>query len=440
MNHAHPSLRRRAEAQNQLALRELAQTAPELTPQAAQLLIHELRVHQIELEMQNDELRRTQVELDLLGARYFDLYDLAPVGYCSIDADGLLTEVNLHAATLLDIPRAQLVRQRVSQLIFKTDQDIYYHCRRTLLETSQAQRCELRLMRGHKLPVWVSMVIVESQSPDGTTGIRMVLADISERRALDDALQEKNVELEAARRAAETANLAKSEFLSGMSHELRTPLSAILGFAQLMAFGALDAPQQASINQILRAGWYLLELIDDMLDMALIESGQFTLALEPTSLNEVLQASEKLTQEQAEQGRITVSFLPLARPVFLNADAVRTQQVLGNLLSNAIRYNTPGGMVEVSCSERGTGRIRVRVRDTGPGLSGEKMGQLFQPFNRQNQENRPNQGAGIGLAMSQRLVALMGGEMGVESTVGVGSVFWFELHLAPDQASDLVPP
>ena len=425
-------LRRRAEERSQLAPTRLTNKVPELTPEEAQLLIHELRVHQIELEMQNDELRRTQIELDLLRARYFDLYDLAPVGYCSINPDGLLVEVNLQAATLLGIPRANLIRLRISQLILKTDQDIYYHCRRQLLATDQAQRCELRMVRGDQSPVWVSLVIIGAQNPDGTIGIRMVVVDISERKTLDNALQEKNMELERARQVAETANLAKSKFLSSMSHELRTPLNAILGFAQLMALGEPNAAQQASLHQILRAGWYLLELIDDILDMALIESGKLVLSLDTTSLNEVLQACEEMIQTQAQQSHITVSFLPLAHPVFLNADASRVRQVLINLLSNAIIYNTKDGAVEVSCSQRGAGRVRIQVRDTGHGLPAEVVGQLFQPFNRLGQEKGPTTGTGIGLVMSQRLVKLMGGDIGVESTVGVGSVFWFELNLAPD--------
>jgi signal transduction histidine kinase len=199
-----------------------------------------------------------------------------------------------------------------------------------------------------------------------------------------------------------------------------------------MALGEPNAAQQASIHQILRAGWYLLELIDDILDMALIESGKLVLSLEATSLNEVLQGCEEMIQTQAQQNHITVSFLPPAHPVFLNADASRVRQVLINLLSNAIKYNTKNGAVEVSCSQRGAGRVRVQVRDTGHGLPAEVVSQLFQPFNRLGQEKGLTTGTGIGLVMSQRLVKLMGGDIGAESTVGVGSVFWFELNLAPD--------
>jgi PAS domain S-box-containing protein len=275
-------------------------------------------------------------------------------------------------------------------------------------------------------------------------GVFAAARDVTELKRLDQVLQEKNVELESAMEVADKANLAKSDFLSSMSHELRSPLNAILGFAQLMESGSpppLPA-QKASIEQILQAGWYLLELINEILDLALIESGKLSLSLEPISLPDVLLDCQAMIEPQAQKTGIRVSFPQFDNPCFVNADRTRLKQVLVNLLSNGMKYNRVGGTVEVTCRATSAQRLRISVQDTGKGLSAEQRAQLFQPFNRLGQEASTEEGTGIGLVVSKRLVELMGGEIGVESTVGVGSVFWFELDLAaaPQLASDADEP
>ena len=275
-------------------------------------------------------------------------------------------------------------------------------------------------------------------------GVVAVARDITERKRLDQALQDNNVELESAKSAAEKANLAKSDFLSSMSHELRSPLNAILGFAQLMESGTpLPTPSQtSSINQILQAGWYLLELINEILDLAVIESGKVMLSLEPMALQEVLRDCEAMIEPQAQKNSIHISFPNVETLYFVHADRTRVKQVLINLLSNAIKYNRKDGAVEVSCNSVFPGRIRISVRDTGEGLSPDKIAQLFQPFNRLGQETSTEEGTGIGLVVSKRLTELMGGNIGVSSTVGVGSVFWIELNAtsAPQLVVDSEKP
>jgi len=269
----------------------------------------------------------------------------------------------------------------------------------------------------------------------------------AERAVLDQALRDKNVELESARQAADKANLAKSEFLSSMSHELRSPLNAILGFAQLMESGVPPptASQKASIDQILHGGWYLLELINEILDLALIESGKLSLSMEPIALPDVLLDCQAMIEPQAQKSDIRISFPQFSAPCFVNADRTRVKQVIVNLMSNAIKYNRVGGTVEVTCKKVAAQRLRISVRDSGEGLSAEKVTQLFQPFNRLGQEVGAEEGTGIGLVVSKRLVELMGGEIGAQSIVGTGSVFWFELNLvaapqfATDSDSPLVP-
>ena len=252
-------------------------------------------------------------------------------------------------------------------------------------------------------------------------------AEITERRRVESELNE-------AIAVAEKANLAKSDFLSSVSHELRTPLNAILGFAQLMESGSPPptTSQKRSIEQILKAGWYLLELINEILDLALIESGKLSLSLEPISLTEVVRECQVMIGPQAQKSGIRLVFPQVEVPYFVNADRTRVKQVFINLLSNAIKYNKAGGAVDVAYTASTPGRIRIRVRDTGEGLTPEKMAHLFKPFNRLGKETGVEEGTGIGLMVSKQLVELMGGVIGVESTVGEGSVFWFELNVTEE--------
>jgi PAS domain S-box-containing protein len=261
-------------------------------------------------------------------------------------------------------------------------------------------------------------------------GVVAAARDVTERRRLDQVLQETNVELERAKIAAEKANLAKSDFLSSMSHELRSPLNAILGFAQLMES---DSPpptpsQQESTAQILKAGWHLLTLINEILDLAKVESGQVPMSEEPVSLSDVMRECHGMIEPQAQLKDIRLTFPPLDALNFVRADRTRLKQVLINLLSNAIKYNSKPGRVEVDFSASAPGRMRVSISDTGAGLHPDQLGQLFQAFNRLGQEAGGQEGTGIGLVVAKRLVELMGGTIGVESTVGTGSTFWFELN------------
>jgi PAS domain S-box-containing protein len=271
-------------------------------------------------------------------------------------------------------------------------------------------------------------------------GVFAAARDVTERKRWDQVLHENTLELETAKAVAEKANLAKSDFLSSMSHELRSPLNAVLGFAQLMES---DTPpptpsQKASIDQILHAGWYLLELINEILDLSVIESGRLSLSLEPVSLPEVMLECQAMIEPQALKRGITMTFPDFTAPCFIKADRTRLKQVLINLLSNAIKYNQTGGSVVVDCVPSTAERIRISVKDSGAGLSPEKLAQLFQSFNRLGQEASGEEGTGIGLVVSKRLVELMEGTIGVESVVGTGSVFWIELISEGDPHAEYI--
>jgi len=277
---------------------------------------------------------------------------------------------------------------------------------------------------------WANVVYTAIRDQSGNLrGYAKLTRDLTERKRLDQVLQEKNAELESAKSVAEKANRAKSDFLSSMSHELRTPLNAILGFAQLLEAGSpppTDA-QKIRLHQIIKAGWYLLELINEILDLALIESGKLSLSREPVALIDVIIECQAMIEPQAQQRNIKLTFIPFDETWFASADRTRVKQVLINLLSNAIKYNREHGTVEVKCIESTPERLRISVKDTGEGLAPEKLAQLFQPFNRLGQESSCEEGTGIGLVVTKQLVELMGGAIGVESTVGVGSEFWIDL-------------
>jgi PAS domain S-box-containing protein len=285
---------------------------------------------------------------------------------------------------------------------------------------------------GSLFPAIVSITALRDDFGD-IIGYLLIGTDNSVRKQVE-------LELHNAMAIAEKANLAKSDFLSNMSHELRTPLSAILGFAQLIESGSPTPTisQKRSIDQILQAGWYLLELINEILDLALIESGKLSLSLEPISLVEVMHECRAMIEPQAQKRGISVAFPQFEFSYFVKANRTRVKQVLVNLLSNAIKYNKVGGTVVVDWLASTPGRIRICVKDSGEGLTPDKLTQLFQPFNRLGQEANAEEGTGIGLVTTKRLVELMGGVIGAESTVGKGSVFWFEMNLtaAPEPGAD----
>jgi PAS domain S-box-containing protein len=276
------------------------------------------------------------------------------------------------------------------------------------------------------------LVFDELGCPIGVIGVHM---DITDRKQTVVALQQA-IEL------AEAASRSKSEFLSRMSHELRTPMNAILGFAQLLEMSRkepLTPAQKERVKQIVKGGQHLLDLINEILDISRIEANRLQISPEPVSIRESIQEVIDLTMPLAAKHQIhlVTAFDGIDLNSFVMADRQRLKQVLLNLLGNAVKYNFDGGSVFVACQQAGSKGWRIAITDTGPGISQENLGRLFMPFERLVTDQSNVEGTGLGLTLAKRLVELMHGQIGVESTVGGGSTFWIELPQAESQLSRL---
>jgi PAS domain S-box-containing protein len=347
--------------------------------------------------------------------------------FVMLDPDGRVVSWNAGAQRLKGYSAEEIVGQHFSR--FYPLQDIERGApQRDLAAVLAKGRFEDEGWRVRKdgSTFWANVIFTSIRDRTGKLrGFAKLVRDLTERRQVE-------AEIARARAAAEKNNLASADFLSGMSHELRTSLNAILGFAQLMESEAPPPTpaQKESIAKIEQAGWYLLELVNEILDLAMIESGRLSWSLEPTSLTEVMLECQTAIEPQAQKSGIRMTFPQVDSPCFIKADRTRVKQVLINLLSNAIKYNQAGGSVVVECSASTPQRLRVSVTDTGAGLSPERLAQLFKPFSRVGQETSAEADAGIGLVVTKRLVELMGGAIGVRSNVGKGSVFWVEFVAA----------
>lgn len=281
------------------------------------------------------------------------------------------------------------------------------------------------------------------------------LADALE--SVGNMLARQQGELTASRDSALAATRAKDEFLSRTSHELRTPLSAIIGFGQLLQMEDLSDDDRESVDHIVRAGRHLLSLINEVLDIAKIETGVVSLSVEPVQLADVVDEAVALVGGQVEEREITVS-VAVPPDLVVHADRQRLEQIVLNLLTNAVKYNTHGGRVDVAAavvapvanevtdggaptapSPHDADRVRLSVTDTGPGIAGDEIARLFEPFERLDAAARGIDGTGVGLALSKALTEAMGGEIGVQSTVGEGSTFWCDFDRADAAATPAAP-
>jgi len=357
------SLRRRAEARLQ------SQTDPAATEESAvdrQGLLHELQVHQIELEMQNEELRCSQAKLEAAQAHYFELFDLAPVGYLTLSFQGLILEANLAAAELLGLTRRAMLKRALSGYILPEDRDLYHQHFIQLQETGSAPAVELRLKKPDTSPLWARVETKQTSASDGVKVFRTVLIDIDARKRAEEALR--------------IADRQKDQFLAMLGHELRNPLAAIIN--ALSVLQTIERPEPSlkwGCEVIDRQSKHLSRLLDELLDVARITQNKITLKSEPLDLAAVLESVVDNCRPQINARRQTLTLkLPPALP-WLNADRVRLEQIFGNLLANAAKYTPEGGAIMVSATREDDHAV-IRFTDTGTGINAELLPRIFDPF------------------------------------------------------------
>ena len=377
----------------------------------------ELERHRMHLE---DLVRVRTAEVGREGRRNAMIVNTAMDGFFSASLDGRMLDSNEVYARMLGYTKEELLRLRILDIeAVETPEEIAARMQ-ALIEYGHDRfdTCHRR-KDGKFINVEVNVTVAQIGAE------RCLFAfvhDITDRKEGESALI-------CARDEAERANCAKSEFLSRMSHELRTPLNAILGFGQLLERAKLAGVQADNVQEVIHAGRHLLELINEVLDLARIESGKFTLSLEAVALLPLVADCVSLMRPQADNWGIELIEAAQGCGEQVRADRTRLKQVLLNLLSNAVKYNRKQGKVSIACVADGE-TIQIRISDTGAGLNCEQQARLFVPFERLDADMTAIEGTGIGLALSKRLVELMGGTIGVESVPGVGSTFWVRLPTA----------
>jgi PAS domain S-box-containing protein len=380
------------------------------------------------------------------------LVDAAGVGLVSLRADGCLQHINPRAAAMLGRQAVALLGLHLTDLVHPDDAPCLSANMEQLLQgQGEALHRDSRwlLPGGEVAHLCMHLRPTVAPGPDGSPcviGLALVLDDVSERVQMAEVLD--------SARDATQASRAKTEFLSRMSHELRTPLNAMLGFAQLLRVDPrhpLHDTQAQKVAHIERAGAHLLAMMNDVLDLSRIEAGSLPMSLQAVPVHKVVDEALALVNHQASDAKLqltahvaeAVVVHPglLTPPLHVLADPVRLRQVLVNLLTNAIKYNRPGGRVMIEAMAM-DGQVLFNVSDTGPGMSPQQLAHLFEPFNRLGAERTAVEGTGIGLVIVKRLLDLMHGRVGVSSAPGTGSSFkvWLPLAAAPSAVGAQAAP
>jgi two-component system, cell cycle sensor histidine kinase and response regulator CckA len=429
-------VRRRAEA----IAAQMPEDLADLSPEAGQQLLHELRVHQIELEMQNEELRRTQLELEAARARYFDLYDLAPVGYITLSEQGIILEANLTLVDLLGVTRKQVVKRPLTRFISPPDQDIFYHHHRQLFATGAPQICELRLLRATGDSFWAQLeAAIEPQNSQSAPTGRIIISDIGTRKQAALALHKSHQSLEQAiDQLRETqAQLVQQERLAavgqlaaGIAHDFNNILAVITLYID-MSLGMPDLPArlQRRLETIGHQAKRAANLVQQILDFG----RRAVLQTHSLNLTTLLQEQVELWQRTIPES-IKIHFAAERADCLVNADPTRLQQLFTNLVLNARDAMPDGGDLRLRVEQRHLGNrdtaplpgmaagdwARITVSDSGAGISATTLSHIYEPF---FTTKGPGQGSGLGLAQVYGIVKQHKGYIDVQSAEGRGTTF-----------------
>jgi PAS domain S-box-containing protein len=421
-------------AESQLARAQGGATSP----RPAEDLLHDLRVHEIELEMQNEALRQAQVALEVSRDRYVDLYEFAPVGYLTLDRAGLIAETNLVGAALLGMDRKRLMNRRFAAFVSPEEGDNWYRHFAHVVQHADKRRCEIALQRADGSRFHAQADCLGVVTPGESPVVRIALTDITERKQAEAAQAAADAARAAALAEAERLARLKNEFLANMSHEIRTPLNAIVGMAHLMRRGDVTSQQAEYLDKIDAAGWHLLDIINNILDLAKIEADKVVLETKDFALTDLLQGITAVIGDAVRSKGLSLHIDIAGVPQALNGDATRLRQALMNYLSNAVKF-TERGSINLKgrlIAETDDGYLlRFEIIDTGIGIAPAQRRRLFEAFEQvDSSTTRKYGGTGLGLAITRRIAQLLGGEVGVESTPGQGSTFWLTVHLRRGKA------
>ncbi|MEI6262699.1 MAG: ATP-binding protein [Deltaproteobacteria bacterium] len=439
---AETALRRQAE---EIARENTALTLENLKPlslEEIRQMLHELRVHQIELELQNEELRRTQAQLEVALTRYFDLYDIAPVGYCTLSEKGQILEANLTAATLLGLARSKLVNHQLSRFIFKEDQTIYYLHRKHLFETGKPQEWDLRMVKNDETAFWTHIESTVAQDTDGTPVGRIVMSDITNRKQAEALQQRTHDELEqqteSLRASLEEkvrleARLLQSQKMEsigslagGIAHDLNNILFPISGLSEmLLDDSSLKTPERESIEQIYKSAQRGGELVKQILTFSR-QSNPMKL---PIRIQPILKEALKLARATIPR-KIEITNQIEANCGMILADPTQVHQIAMNLITNACHaVEGNGGTIHISLKKTVDGYACICVSDTGTGIDQTQINKIFDPYFTTKELGK---GTGLGLSVVHGIVKAHGGDIRVHSEVGKGTTFNVFLPLLDD--------
>jgi two-component system CheB/CheR fusion protein len=427
------NLRREAEKRLQDKETASAQGTAEANTRA---VLHELQVHQIELEMQNEELLRARAAAKEASDKYQDLFDFAPIGYLLLDQDGRILEANLAGAALLGLDRSKAVNRRLAWYVAEQSRARFAGFLMGVLQTERKQTSEIELQR-HEEPVYVVMEGIRAPDAAANNALRITITDITDRKRAEEALA-------AAKLIAEQANRAKDHFLAVLSHELRTPLTPVLLAASLLQHRPDLAPEVREMLEMVHRNVEMeVRLIDDLLDVTRFAHGKIELKRRSIDLCAVIWSAVEICKFDIEARglKFGVDLGPNA-PYWVEADAPRLQQVFWNLLRNAIKFTPHGGRVDIRCRPNRS-HVVVEVNDSGIGIEPETLPRLFNAFEQLDHAiTRQFGGLGLGLSISKTLVEMHGGTIEARSEgKGKGATFRIRLSLsAPISQSEASLP